>query len=172
MIRRFALASAIFIAVGSAAPAMAGTATDDLTVSSYVVNNCAIFVDDIGFGAYDPIVANGNSNSSLNATGSVTTICTSGASATITLGQGSNGGTGSTNAFPLRRLNDGGNNYLNYYLYQNQVMSTVWGNTPDTGVSVNGNGLDQTIIVYGRISGGQNVPAGSYSDTVVATVTF
>ncbi|MDB9521858.1 hypothetical protein PN480_07835 [Dolichospermum circinale CS-1225] len=58
MIRRFALASAIFIAVGSAAPAMADTATSNLTVSSNVANNCTISTGLISFGAYDPIGAN------------------------------------------------------------------------------------------------------------------
>jgi spore coat protein U-like protein len=29
-----------------------------------------------------------------------------------------------------------------------------------------------TYTVYGRVAAGANVPAGSYSDTVVATVNF
>ncbi|WBY09758.1 spore coat protein U domain-containing protein [Sphingomonas sp. 7/4-4] len=32
--------------------------------------------------------------------------------------------------------------------------------------------VDQTITVYGRIRAGQNVPAGSYSDTIIVTVTY
>ncbi|MFM6025467.1 MAG: spore coat protein U domain-containing protein, partial [Dolichospermum sp.] len=94
MIRRFALASAILIAFGSAAPAMASTATSDLTVSSNVANNCTISTSPIDFGAYDPISANASID--LDGTGTVTVTCTSGASATITLGQGNYPGFGST----------------------------------------------------------------------------
>ena len=32
--------------------------------------------------------------------------------------------------------------------------------------------LDQTTTVYGRIPAGQNVPPGSYSDTILVTVIF
>ena len=35
-----------------------------------------------------------------------------------------------------------------------------------------GTGAAQILSVYGRIGAGQNVPAASYSDTVVVTVTF
>jgi spore coat protein U-like protein len=29
-----------------------------------------------------------------------------------------------------------------------------------------------SLTVYGRVAAGQDVPAGSYSDTVIATITF
>jgi spore coat protein U-like protein len=36
-----------------------------------------------------------------------------------------------------------------------------------------GNGGDQSFVVYGRIPSGQAVPyTGSYSDTIVATITY
>jgi spore coat protein U-like protein len=69
-------------------------------------------------------------------------------------------------------LKDGATDYLTYELYQNSAHSTVWGNTSGTGVANTGNGTQQSITVYGTVDAGQNVPAGSYSDTVVATVSF
>ncbi|MDB9308651.1 spore coat U domain-containing protein [Aphanizomenon sp. CS-733/32] len=177
MIRRFALASAILIAassavsVVSAAPAMAGTATSDLTVSSNVVNNCTISTSSINFGNYDPI--SDNASSDLIGTGSVTVTCTSGASATITLDAGANPANGSTNALPLRRLSNGTTGYLNYYVvFQSGISVAYWGNTADTGVSHTGTGSASELNPIGTIPSGQNVPAGSYADTVVATVTF
>ncbi|WP_414521126.1 spore coat U domain-containing protein [Umezakia ovalisporum] len=170
MIRRFALASAILIAAGSAAPAMAGTSSADLNVIATVPTNCTISTNSLGFGNYDPIGT--NATTSLTAAGSVTTTCTTGTSATITLGQGINANAGSTDAVPMRRLKDTGSNYLSYGLYQDSGLGTVWGNTAGTGVSETGNGTARVTNVYGSISGAQNVPAGSYSDTVVATVTF
>ncbi len=151
-------------------PASAATATANLNVSATVPTNCSISTSDLAFGSYDP--AGANASAPLNGTGSVTTKCTVGASPNITLGQGANSDTGSTDAAPLRRLKDGGSNYLSYSLYQDAGRTAVWGNTPGTGVGTTGTGVDVGLNIYGRISGSQNVPAGSYSDTVVATVTF
>jgi spore coat protein U-like protein len=41
-----------------------------------------------------------------------------------------------------------------------------------TGVAHTGTGSATAITVYGQMAAGQNVPAGSYADTVVATVSF
>lgn len=170
MIRRFALASAILIAAGSAAPAMANIATSDLSVTATVTAGCTISTDPINFGDYDPI--RNHSVSALNATGTVTTTCTTQAPATITLDHGSNPGGESTDSTPARRLANGLGNHLSYQIYRDSGLGTVWGNTADTGVSETGSGTAQETTVYGSISAAQNVPAGSYSDTVEATVNF
>ena len=67
-----------------------------------------------------------------------------------------------------------GTDFLAYELYQDGSRSTVWG---DSGGAVNNPGAApssaaRTLTVYGRVSAGQSVSVGSYSDTVVATVTF
>ncbi|BAY20616.1 hypothetical protein NIES2100_03580 [Calothrix sp. NIES-2100] len=176
MVRRFTLASAllvtgsVFASVAIPMTAMAGSATSNLGVSASVTANCTISTSALTFGAYDPVSA--NASSALTGTGSVTTACTSGASATITLGQGSNADTGSTDAAPLRMMSDGGGNNLSYGLYTDAGHSTAWGNTSGTGVAHTGTGTAAQITIYGSIAGGQNVPAGSYSDTVLATVSF
>jgi spore coat protein U-like protein len=50
----------------------------------------------------------------------------------------------------------------------------VWGNAGAGLVALAAapSNAAQTVTVYGRISGSQDVRAGSYSDTVVITVTF
>ena len=108
----------------------------------------------------------------LNGTGSVSVTCTSGASTTVTLGQGGNADMGSTAAAPLRRLKDAGTNFLNYTLYSDTGRTTVWGDTGGTGVPHTGDGTLTALTVYGQIPGGQNAAAANYSDTVVATITF
>jgi spore coat protein U-like protein len=154
------------VAVG---PALAATATANLSVTADVSANCTISTSAVAFGAYDPVSA--NASTPRNGTGTVTVTCTSGASATITLDQGSNANTGSTDAVPLRRMASGGSR-LSYFLYQEAGHTTVWGNTAGTGVAHTGTGTASAITVYGQITQGQNVPAGSYADTVVATVTY
>jgi spore coat protein U-like protein len=168
---RLGLLPALFlISVDAPNKASAATATANLTVSATIANTCTISTAALTFGAYDPIVA--NATSPLNGTGTITTTCTTGASPVITLGQGLHAGTGSTDPAPIRRMNTG-SNYMGYALYQDSGHATVWGNTSGTSpAAVTGTGLAQNTTVYGQVSAGQDLPAGTYNDTVVATVTF
>lgn len=158
------------LALFSVVPASATTTTANLSVTATVVANCTISTTALAFGSYDPVST--HSSSPLEATGGVVVTCTSGASTAVTLGQGSNPNSGSSDTVPLRRMSDGGTNRLSYTLYQDMGRNTVWGNTAGTSVAHTGTGTATTLTVFGRVAGAQNVPAGSYSDTVVATITF
>lgn len=148
------------------ASASAATATANLSVTASVTNNCTISTAPLAFGSYDPVVANASAN--LDGTGTVTIACTKGATTTIGLGNGSNA-SGS-----VRRMTDGSSNYLTYELYQDTSRSTVWGTsgaglyTPVAAPSK----APRSFTVYGRVTSNQDVPAGSYNDSVVATVNF
>lgn len=160
-----AAAAALAAVIGSTS-ASATTATANLNVSATVVSNCTISTAPIDFGAYDPIGANASAN--LDGTGTVTVACTKGATATVGLGLGSNP-SGST-----RQMSDGSGNYLSYELYADATHSTVWGNagagllTPSAAPSK----AARNFTVYGRVPANQDVPGGTYGDTVVATVNF
>jgi spore coat protein U-like protein len=150
--------------------AMAGTDTSNFAVSATVAASCTVDASGgLDFGAYDPIVTNANSGSDAEQAGTINTTCTNGATATLTLDQGANADDGSTDEAPLRRMKDG-TDFLDYQLYTDSEHTTVWDNT--TGQSVTGTGASSPTTVYGVITKGQNVPAGSYTDTVVATITF
>jgi len=168
--RLLALTGAVAVAIGAAPGTDAATATSNLSVTATVAANCTISTAPVAFGAYDPVSA--NASTALNGAGSVSVTCTTGASANVTLGQGSNAGGGSTDAAPVRRLKDSGTDFLSYSLYSDSGRTTVWGNTVGTGVAHTGTGTLTALNVYGTIAAGQSVPAGNYSDTVVATVTF
>lgn len=151
--------------------AFAGTQNANLAISATIAADCTISTTPVAFGTYDPIVT--NLTSPLDATGTVTTTCTSGATPWVGLGQGSNPGGGSSDAVPVRQMTSGGSNYLAYALYQQTGRTTTWGNTSGSAPSSPaGNGSAQVLTVYARIPGGQNVPTGTYTDTVVATVNF
>lgn len=162
-------AAALVAATALAGTAFAATATSNLPVSATVTANCTIDASGgLAFGAYDPVVANASAD--LTGSGTVATTCTDGASVTVTLGQGSNADTGSTDAAPLRRMLSGASDYLSYQLYTDSGHTSVWDNS--AGASVAGTGAAVSTTVYGVVSAAQNVKAGSYADTVVATVTF
>jgi spore coat protein U-like protein len=161
------MAGAIVAAVGVLGNTISAASTStSLSVTASVNNNCTISTAALAFGAYDPVVT--NASSPLDGTGTVTIACTKGATTTIGLGLGSNA-SGST-----RRMTDGSGNYLTYEAYQETTHSTVWGNsgaglfTPAAAPSK----AARSFTVYGRIAGSQDIPAGSYTDTVTATVNF
>ncbi len=162
--------AAVLLAVGivwSSMCAFAGTTSGTLAVSANVSNVCKVAAGTVAFGTYDPV--NANAATALTQTGTFSMTCTKGTSATILLGQGSNPGTGSTNAAPIRNMLSGATQ-LNYQLYTTATYTTVWNNT--TGVIQVATGTAQTINVYGSIPAAQNVASGAYTDTVVITVNY
>ena len=157
------------IFVLTAGSAFAGTATSNMAVSATISANCTIAAGALGFGAYDPIVA--NAAAPLSGTATINVTCTNAASTTITLDQGLNPAGGSTNAAPLRQMAAGGS-FLTYGLFQDNAHTITWGNTAGTGVVYTGTGVAGSVTVFGQVPAAQNLPAGTYNDTVVATITF
>jgi spore coat protein U-like protein len=156
---------------GSAMSTWATTGTTTFNVTATVTNNCTIASTNIAFGNYDP-----TSITAVTASGAVTAKCTKGDSVSVALGQGANAATGSTAAVPARQMANG-TNLLPYHIYTASGGPTEWGtgtigtNEPaaQTAASVN---TALTFTTYGSLPAGADVPAGSYSDSVIATVTF
>jgi spore coat protein U-like protein len=159
-----------------ASPALAGSASTNVSVSANIAANCTISNAAVAFGSYDPIVT--NAASPLLGSGTVTITCTKGATTTVSLGLG-NQASGTQ-----RRMTDGVPNFMNYELYQppnntpgtacSYASPTVWGTsganllTPAAAPNKNA----RTYNVCGEVAAGQDLPAGSFTDTVVATVNF
>lgn len=151
---------------------MATTSSSTFTVTATVINNCVISTVNIAFGNYDPTSATG-----VTAQGAVNTRCTQGDIVSVALSQGANPSVGtSTAAVPARQMISGAS-LLPYHIYIASSGSTEWGtgtvgiNEPAPQASVS-NAVPLVFTTYGAILAGVNVPAGSYTDTVTATVTF
>ena len=147
--------------------ALAATATANLTSSATIGATCSITGNSMPFGAYDPFAGTAVSQS---ATISVT--CVTGMTPPpIRMDQGLHPAAASTGAVPLRRLAAGAG-YLTYNLYSDAGTTVPWENT--TGVtSPVPTGSAQTMTVYGKIDAGQTTAiAGTYTDSVIVTVTF
>jgi len=160
-------AAALPLAI-AAIPAHAGTATGTFDVTTTVVNSCVInSAGNLVFPNYDV-----NAGAATTGTSTINVNCTKGDAYTIAL---SYGGTGTV----ANRIMVSGGNNLNYNLYTDSGWTKVWnstctvGNNCDGGTGAGpGGGNQQTYTVYGQIPAGQNVPAGSYTDTITLTVTF
>lgn len=79
-----------------------------------------------------------------------------------------NHSTGGTN----RRMQGPGGNYLNYQLYRNAGRTQVWGNSTSNDRAGRGNNSIQTYTVYGRVPAQTVNSAGTYSDTIIVTLTY
>lgn len=162
-------AAALPLAI-AAVPARAATTTTTFTVSTTVVNACTInSAGNLAFPNYDPASATATTGTS-----TININCTKNDAYTMALDYGIHGGSAAN-----RVMQDAGTDTLNYNLYTDAAMTLVWnsscgvGNNCDSGTGAGpGAGNAQAYTVYGKIAAGQNVAAGSYSDTITVTVTF
>lgn len=163
---RATIMTAAFAAAAGLVTTSAGAATTTTTfpVTATVLKACAVNANPLAFGTYDPTAA-----AALDATTTLSVLCTVGTSFTV----GLNAGT-STGATVTARKMTSGANTLAYALFQEAARTNNWGNTPgtDTPPAVTAPVLPSTLTVYGRIAPGQNVPAGAYTDTVTVTVNY
>jgi len=173
------LGATAMVSVGSALDAVALTATGTLSVTATVVDNCAFTTTPVAFGNYDPAVVNAAGGENLTGTGTLLVTCTTGDAISIDLDQGGSPATSSSATVPLRQMVSGGTNLLGYTLFWpsaagagGAVTATVWGTGGGTSFGYTATGVQQTINVFGSVAKGQNVPAGSYSDTVNVVVNF
>lgn len=141
------------------------TPSTPLMVRANVAAACTIDAGTLGFGDYDPVVA--NAATPLDAQGSFSIRCTGNTPYTVALGPGLQA-VGTT-----RRMAGGVNNAqrLQYQLYSDAGRTRVWSTTNTVG----GTAADTTPItltVYGRIPPAQPVGIGGYSDVVQSTINF
>lgn len=167
------LIATALLAAGSQALA-ADTTTFDVKI--VILKACTITAaaaTDVDFGsvAYD-------STANADAQGSVTARCTPLTPYNIALNAGANAAT--ANDVNTRRMKNTNaavttNNFVAYQLYQNSARSTVWGSTVGTNtLSASGTGANQVYPVYGRVANPStnNAAAGSYLDTITATIIY
>ena len=155
--------SSLFVAAGGVALAD----PPSFQVSATVVSTCIVSsAGSILFGNYNHLAADptpGNAD--------LTIACNVGQIPKITLGWGIHGGAGLYNS-----MNAGGTDTLQYQIFQpsvpgNNPTTTQWNGDTHT---LTGNQatavLPYTYTMYGQIPPGQNVAAGTYTDTVTVTV--
>ena len=145
--------------------AFAGSDDTQFDVTITITSTCSIdapAATDVAFGS------NVSTATNIRAAGQLNVNCTPGTDYQIALDEGANAaGAGIT----ARAMSDG-TNLVPYQLYTDANRSDVWGNTLDNDtLSGTGNGQVQAIQVYGEVPSA-NFPAGTYTDTVTATVTY
>ncbi|MDQ3269256.1 MAG: spore coat U domain-containing protein [Pseudomonadota bacterium] len=159
--------TALAVALVAAAPlASAATANDTMLVSITIRNSCTIVANDLAFGSVSTLAANVDASTTVDVT------CTGRGPLSIEF----TSGTGASATFASRKMTDTvSTNVIDYSLYRDAARTQVLGDGSGGSVTIGGvsTGATNSFPVYGRVPGGQDPKtAGSYSDSVVATVTF
>jgi spore coat protein U-like protein len=149
------VAAAALAVVAAPRSADAATATSSFLVTANVLTACTIGSSDIT-ASYDPNLA-----SATTATGAVTLRCTRGTHYDV--------GLASSHGWTLVS----GTNALNYSILQPSTTNP-WTNSGAGVVSGTASTFATPIVLVttASIAPAQDVPAGNYTDTVTATVTF
>ena len=184
--RILALAFCALVSAFSPVPGVASISTP-VTVSGSVISDCTAVSSTVGgtanttyqiSNAYDPFTYPVGTPLKDSTPIVLSTNCTlgdtGGTAIKWTVGDGSNCGKGST-AGDRALVN--GTKYLSYELYTDTSWGTQWstnscgtpGSTPQTS---NGLLATNSISLYGLLPGGQNVPVGTYNDTLTVTLNF
>ena len=130
--------------------------------------SCTAGASGVAFGLYNPLSSSANTS-----TGSVTVTCAGVGllySYTITLSAGAG-------SYAQRQLT-GTATPLNYNLYTNAGMTSIWGDgtagtstVTDSYVLTLGNAA-KSYPLYANMPALQNVAAGAYSDSIIVTVSY
>jgi spore coat protein U-like protein len=138
-----------------------------LLLTSRVDAACTVSTTSINFSNYDFL-----SPAPDTGTGSVTLSCTPRATVKIAIGASVNSGA----FYPRRMKHTVSAETLDYNIYTSAAMIQVWGDgTNGTATAdffdVRRNNIPP-ITIYGKIDPLQNVPAGSYREQLVVTITY
>jgi spore coat protein U-like protein len=120
-------------------------------------------VDPVSFGVYDVFATQSNNNG----VGSLTIDCKGSGNDNfeVTLS------TGQSHSYTTRTMGSRAN-HLNYNLYTGADRSAVWGDGHGNQLMTVRKNKITTLHVYGQIPAGQDAAVGTYTDSIVATVTF
>lgn len=134
--------------------------------------SCSVSSTGLSFGAYDPLPA---TSQHVDTAGTITVTCIGAIGTQVGYAIGLNGGM--QGSVSDRRMSAGSSTLLAYNLYQDGSRSTVWGDGSAGQVvaaSYTLVALSRTddFTIYGRVPRRQNVIPGTYTDSVLVTVTY
>jgi len=144
-----------------------------LQARSATIFSCTAGISSLNFGAYDPLSGNGNA-----ATATVTVTCTATGTGSTTVTGTLTLSTGASGSYATRHMVSGANK-LDYNIYATPAYSQVIGNgtggtyaPSESGTVTAGQLYQVSLPLYGFAPASQNVAPGTYTDTIVATVSY
>jgi spore coat protein U domain-containing protein, fimbrial subunit CupE1/2/3/6 len=131
-------------------------------VTALVAPSCNVSATTLNFG-----LASGLS-SAIDGVSTLTVTCSTGTPFSIAL----NGGNAAAVDPVQRRMSKGGEQ-VTYGLYQDAARALPWGETVGVNIlSGVGDGSGQAVTVYGRVPAQATPSPGTYTDTIIVTLTY
>jgi spore coat protein U-like protein len=130
-----------------------------LCVAPAAATGCTASTVGVSFADYDPFEPG-----PLESVGNIHVSCDGQASFTISLSPGAG-------SFAARTMVNGVHR-MDYNLYSDPARLIVWGEGSGNGSTVSVTAAEADLAVYGRVPARQNLPPGSYSDSIVVTITY
>jgi spore coat protein U-like protein len=131
-------------------------------VTAVAAASCNVSASTLNFG-----LASGLS-SAIDGASALTVTCSAGTPFNIAL----NGGNAAA-ADPVQRKMSKGGEQITYGLYQDAARALPWGETAGVNIlSGVGDGSAQAATVYGRVPAQATPSPGTYTDTIVVTLTY
>jgi spore coat protein U-like protein len=149
--------------VGTCATIGSSHATSSpFTVTATDTTNCSVNASTLNFGSVGVL------RSAVDATSSITVTCTNALPYTVALDGGLSGASN-----PSQRVMSQASQNITYGLYRDSARAQPWGDSVGTNAAAgSGSGLAQTLTVYGRVPAQTTPSPGTYSDTVVVTISY
>jgi len=156
------------LAMAFASSASAATTNSSFTTQASVSSSCQITqVQDMSFGAYDPLAATGKE---LNT--EFVLRCSAGTTAIYKVSEGLYASTGSTCQNPVRNMRSEGGAVLNYAINFSNGRPVVCSDSANQTFRFDTTSFERRLPLRGQLATGQDAQVGSYSDTVTISVTF
>lgn len=139
-----------------------GTASFTFQATATVLKSCNVAAGNLNFGT------TGNLTAAITGQSEIDVQCSNGMGYAIAL----NGGlTGATD--PTQRKMTFGSGTVTYGLYQDGAFMNPWGSTAGSNVvGATGTSLSQPFKVYGKVPVQPTPPIGTYTDTIVVSVSY
>ena len=140
-------------------------------LDAHAQTSCSVSPSAVSFGVYNPFTT-----TALDSTANVQVTCSLAGVVAVLVNytiQLNGGGSG----FSPRKMQSGAN-ALNYNLYTDSAHTIIWGDGTGGTATVADSYIVsltpgvRTYTVYGRTVASQNVPPGSYADTITVTVNY
>ncbi|WP_036285360.1 spore coat U domain-containing protein [Methylocystis sp. ATCC 49242] len=147
-----------------ACTAYAATETTTFNVQIVIQSACTLSATTLDFGSSGVLSAN------VDSTNTITVTCNNGLPWSISL----NEGTGSGATLAVRKMTGPASATVDYTIYRDPSRTEVWGDGVSSTFTVSGTGTGtgQAQTGYGRVPSQSTPAAGTYTDTITATVTF
>ncbi len=161
---------AVLLSLGMAQGVFADSASSSNSdnIEATVQGICRVDSFSLDFGAYDGLVA--HATTPLDGTASIKVYCTKGTVGSVILSSGQNL-VGSS-----RQMKSAAGDFLIYELYADSGRSQIWDASNGQGATASSKNVPLSgtdgFTAFGRVFSDQDIPAGSYVDTIQATVNF